>query len=262
MDAAAGTTSAAGSGMADGQSKLGTVGGIVTVAGSGKPETTGVQTLNGSSVVINSHNSESSTNSGSNNTSPATTIVNNGPGSGVKGNVILSSTSGTVIQTPLINTHNAATSTVISQPSSTLNSVPTVTLVRPPMQTPGANTSQSGSNTVLTSAVSVANPACSGPQSNKFETSKTIIQTTAQIAASSATAAVKSPTTFQNVIRTSIPTTIAANPGGIRAIAPQVLAPRLAQPQQNAPNIQNIQLPPGNSVFFLNYACVDYLLFK
>ncbi|XP_062315238.1 transcription initiation factor TFIID subunit 4-like [Osmerus eperlanus] len=243
MDAAAGTTSAAGSGMAGGQSKL--VGGIVTVAGSGKPETTGVQTLNGSSVMINSHNSESSTNSSSNNTSPATTIVNNGPGSGVKGNVILSSTSGTVIQTPLINTHKAVTSTVISQPSSTLNSVPTVTLVRPPMQTPGANTQQSGSNTVLTSAVSVANPACSGPQTNKFETPKTIIQTTAQIAASSATAAVKSPPTLQNVIRTSTPTTIAANPGGIRAIAPQVLAPRLAQPQQNAPNIQNIQLPPG-----------------
>ncbi|XP_029973755.1 transcription initiation factor TFIID subunit 4 isoform X2 [Salarias fasciatus] len=33
--------------------------------------------------------------------------------------------------------------------------------------------------------------------------------------------------------------------GGIRPAAAQVLAPRVAQPQQNARNIQNIQLPPG-----------------
>lgn len=37
----------------------------------------------------------------------------------------------------------------------------------------------------------------------------------------------------------------ATPPGGIRAIAPQVLAPRLTQPHQNATSIQNIQLPPG-----------------
>ncbi|KAM8864388.1 transcription initiation factor TFIID subunit 4-like isoform 2-T2 [Spinachia spinachia] len=40
----------------------------------------------------------------------------------------------------------------------------------------------------------------------------------------------------------------AAPPGGTRAIAPQVLAPRLTQPRQaaaNVQNVQNVQLPPG-----------------
>uniref|UniRef100_A0A674AAN1 TATA-box binding protein associated factor 4 n=1 Tax=Salmo trutta TaxID=8032 RepID=A0A674AAN1_SALTR len=232
MDTAAGTT-AAGSSMTAGhsQSKTGTAGGVVTVVpdhgeGIGKTESAGVQTLNGSSVVINSHNLVSSASS----TVPAVTIVYNGPGSVVKGNVILPSTSSTVIQTSLMD--NAVTSTVISSQPSVLNSVPTVTLVRPPMQTPGAVTSLSGSNTFLTSSVNVAHPACSGAQINKSESPKTTIQKTAQVTGT-ATALGKNPST------------IAISPGGIRTIAPQVLAPRLPQPQQNAPNIQNIQLPPG-----------------
>ncbi|XP_014000967.1 transcription initiation factor TFIID subunit 4 isoform X1 [Salmo salar] len=232
MDTAAATT-AAGSSMTAGhsQSKTRTAGGVVTVVPDhgeriGKTESAGVQTLNGSSVVINSHNLVSSASS----TVPAVTIVYNGPGSVVKGNVILPSTSSTVIQTSLMD--NAVTSTVISSQPSVLNSVPTVTLVRPPMQTPGAVTSLSGSNTFLTSSVNVAHPACSGAQINKSESPKTTIQKTAQVTGT-ATALEKSPST------------IAISPGGIRAIAPQVLAPRLPQPQQNAPNIQNIQLPPG-----------------
>lgn len=261
MDGAAGTTSAAGSGMTAGhsQSKTGTASGVVTVAsdtgaGLGKPATTGVQTLNGSNVVINSHiPGGAPSDSSGNNSLPAVTVVNNGPGSVAKGNVVLPATSSNIIQTSSVNTQNAVTSTVISsQPS--LNSVPTVTLVRPPMQT-HTITSQSGGNstTVLTSpVVSVTSTAGPGLLVNKFESPKTIIQTTAQVATSSvvtgATATVKSPTVLQNV-RTSIPSTIAAaSPGGIRAIAPQVLAPRLTQPQQSAPSIQNIQLPPGNFV--------------
>ncbi|XP_041702601.1 transcription initiation factor TFIID subunit 4 [Coregonus clupeaformis] len=244
MDTAAGTT-AAGSSMTAGhsQSKTGTAGGVLTVVpdhreGIGKTGAAGVvQTLNGSNVVINSHNLVSSASS----TVPAVTVVNNGPGSVVKGNVILPSTSSTVIQTSLM--HNAVTSTVISSQPSVLNSVPTVTLVRPPMQNPGTVTSQSGRNTFLTSTVNVAHPACSGAQVNKSETPKTIIQTTAQVTGTTTAALGKSPV-LQNV-RTSIPSTIATSPGGIRAIAPQVLAPILPQPQQNAPNIQNIQLPPG-----------------
>ncbi|XP_041081172.1 transcription initiation factor TFIID subunit 4-like [Polyodon spathula] len=49
----------------------------------------------------------------------------------------------------------------------------------------------------------------------------------------------------QNVPRTSTPAAVANSPGAIRAIVPQVLAPRMAQTPQNQPNIQNIQLPPG-----------------
>ncbi|XP_056130012.1 transcription initiation factor TFIID subunit 4 [Lampris incognitus] len=253
MDGAAGTTSAAGSGMTAGQSltKTETVSCVVTVVpdpGVGKPLTAGVQTLNGSNVAMNSHTpGGASVDSSGNNPPPAVTIVNNGPGSLTKGNSVLSATSSTIIQTSSTNAQNSVTTPVISsQPS--VNNVPTVTLVRPPMQTPTI-TSQSGGNstTGLSSQVaSVASTVVPGPMVNKFESPKTIIHTTAQVAAPSvATTAAKSPNVLQNV-RTSIPSTIAAaGPGGIRAIAPQVLAPRLAQPQQNAPNIQNIQLPPG-----------------
>uniref|UniRef100_A0A4W5N691 TATA-box binding protein associated factor 4 n=1 Tax=Hucho hucho TaxID=62062 RepID=A0A4W5N691_9TELE len=221
MGTAAGTT-AAGSSVTAGHSlsKTGTAGGVVTVVPDhgewiGKTGSAGVQTLNGSSVVMNSHSLVSS--------ASGVTVVNNGPGSVVKGNVFLPSTSSAVIQTSLMD--NAVTSTVI-------NSVPTVTLVRPPMQTPGGVASLSGSNAFLTSSVNVAHPACSGAQINKPESPKTTIQKTAQVTGTGA-ALGKSPST------------IAISPGGIRAIAPQVLAPRLPQPQQNAPNIQNIQLPPG-----------------
>lgn len=57
---------------------------------------------------------------------------------------------------------------------------------------------------------------------------------------------------LQTVTRTISPTAVAAAPSnvtqsGIRAIAPQVFAPRLPQSGTNQPtNVQNIQLPPGN----------------
>uniref|UniRef100_A0A3B4VKY2 TATA-box binding protein associated factor 4 n=1 Tax=Seriola dumerili TaxID=41447 RepID=A0A3B4VKY2_SERDU len=255
MDGAAGTTSAAGASMtaAQSQSKSGTASGVVTVVSdatscAGKAGKTGVQTLNGSSVVMNCHipGGASADSSGSN-SQPAVTFVNNGPISVSKGNTaVLSAAPSTIIRTTSASVHNAVTSPVISsQPS--VKSVPTVTLVRPPMQTP-TNTSQSGGNsaTVSTSpAVSVTSTA--GPLVNKVDFTKTIMQTgvVASTVATGTTATMRSPTVLQN-LRTSVPSTIAATtPGGIRTIAPQVLAPRLTQPQQNAPNIQNIQLPPG-----------------
>ncbi|XP_018556623.1 transcription initiation factor TFIID subunit 4 [Lates calcarifer] len=257
MDGATGTTSAAGPSMtaAQSQSNSGTTSRVVTVvsdapSGAGKPGTTAVQTLNGSTVVMNCHiPGGASADSSGNNSQPAVTLVNNGPVSVSKGSTaILSAAPSTIIRTTSTSAQNAVTSPVISsQPS--LKSVPTVTLVRPPMQTP-TNTSQSGGNpiTVLPApAVSVTSTA--GTLVNKFDSTKTIVQTGAHVVASTVatgtTATIRSPTVLQN-LRTSVPSTIAAtSPGGIRAIAPQVLAPRLTQPQQNAPNIQNIQLPPG-----------------
>lgn len=252
MDGAAGTTSAAGPSMtaAQSQSKPGTASGVVTIvsdatSGAGKPGTAGVQTLNGSAVVMNCHipGGASADSSGNNNSQPAVTLVNNGPVCAGKGSAaVLSATPSTIIRTSSTSAPNAVIS---SQPS--VKSVPTVTLVRPPMQTP-TNTSQSGGNpaTVLTSpAVSVTSTV--GSLVNKFDATKTIIQTGGHVVASTVatgtTATMRSPTVLQN-LRTSVPSTIAATPpGGVRAIAPQVLAPRLTQPQQN---IQNIQLPPGN----------------
>ncbi|XP_032376218.1 transcription initiation factor TFIID subunit 4 isoform X1 [Etheostoma spectabile] len=241
MDGAAGTTSS--TTAAQSQSKPGTASGVVTVVSDaassiGKPGTTGVQTLNGSSVVMNCHITGGTSGA---NSQPAGTLVNNGPVSVSKGSAtVLSATPSTIR-----NSSTSAQNAVISSQSS-VKSLPTVTLVRPPMQT---NTSQSGGNqtTVLTSpAVTVTSTA--GSLVNKFDSTKAVMQTGAYVVASGVAtgtiATMRSPTVLQNV-RTSVPSTIAATPGGIRAIAPQVLAPRLTQPQQNAPNIQNIQLPPG-----------------
>ncbi|KAF7667193.1 hypothetical protein LDENG_00073640 [Lucifuga dentata] len=255
IDGTVGTTSAAGPSLtaAQSQSKTGTADDVLAVpsdpaSGTGKPGSTGVQTLNGSTVVINSHTTGGvSGDSSRNNSQPAVTVVNNGPVS--KGNfVVLSATPSTIIRTSSTNAQNAGTSPMIS-PQPSVNNIPTVTLVRPPMQTP-AHTSQSPGNptTVLTSpVVSVTSTAGPGPL---VKTAKTIMQTTAHVTASSvaatgATVTMKSPTVLQT-LRTSVASTVAASaPAGIRAIAPHVLAPRHTQPQQNAPNIQNIQLPAG-----------------
>ncbi|XP_061591778.1 transcription initiation factor TFIID subunit 4-like [Cololabis saira] len=80
-----------------------------------------------------------------------------------------------------------------------------------------------------------------GPAVNKADSTKT--QTAAQVVSSAAaTTTMRSPAILQN-LRTSVPAT--TSPGGVRTIAPQMLAARLTQPQQHATNIQNIQLPPG-----------------
>lgn len=238
MDGATGITSVAAPSVTAVQSpsKPGAAGGVVMVvpdatSAVGKPGVTGVQTLNGSAVVMNCHIPRVGP-ADSNSSQPAVTLVNNGPVSVSKGGAaVLPATPSTIIRTTL-SAQNAVTSSVISsQPS--VKTVPTVTLVRPPMQTP-TNTSQSAGNpsTVLTTpTVSVASTAGA--------------HVVVSAVATGTTATMRSPTVLQN-LRTSVPSTIAASPpGGIRAIAPQVLAPRLTQPQQNATNIQNIQLPAG-----------------
>ncbi|KAK1897831.1 Transcription initiation factor TFIID subunit 4 [Dissostichus eleginoides] len=149
---------------------------------------------------------------------PATTAVQTLNGSAVLMNCHVTGGSG-----------GKTSQSAVTLPS--VKSVPTVTLVRPPMQTP-----TNPSHTVLTSPTSTT-----GSLINKFDSTKTIMQAVA----TGTPATMRSPTVLQNV-RTSVPSTIAATPPvGIRAIAPQVLAPRLTQPQQNTQNIQNIQLPPG-----------------
>lgn len=226
MDGAAGNTSS----ITATQPKPGTASGVVTVvsgatSGVDKPATTAVQTLNGSAVLMNCHVTGGS---GGKTSQSAVTLVNTGPVSASReGATVLSANTITGIRTSSTSAQHVVIS---SQPS--VKSVPTVTLVRPPMQTP-----PNPSHTVLTSPTSTT-----GSLINKFDSTKTIMQAVA----TGTPATMRSPTVFQHV-RTSVPSTIAATPpAGIRAIAPQVLAPRLTQPQQNTPNIQNIQLPPGN----------------
>ncbi|XP_047461206.1 transcription initiation factor TFIID subunit 4-like isoform X2 [Mugil cephalus] len=249
MDGAAGITSAAGGPSmtaAQSQSKPGTASGVVTVvtdatSGAGK---TAVQTLNGSSVVMNCHVPGGGS-ADNNNSHPAVTVVNNGPASVTK--AVLSAAPSAIIRTTL-SAQNAATPSVISsQPS--FKTVPTVTLVRPPMQTPTVTSQSAGSPAAVFTSPAASVTSTTGSVVNKIDSTKTIMQTGAHVVTSSVltgtTATIRSPTVLQG-LRTSVPSTIAATaPGGIRAIAPQMLAPRLPQPQQNAPNIQNIQIPAG-----------------
>lgn len=257
MDGAVGTTSAAGPSLTAAQSESQPVStqGVVTVVtdvthGVGKPGTTSVQTLNGSTVVMNCHvpGGASADSSGSNSRS-AVTLVNNGPVSTSKESAaVLSAAPSTIIRTPLTSVPNAVTSPVVS-PQPSVKCVPTVTLARPPMQTP-TSTSQSGGNSAAVVMQPAAAVTCTtGCAVNKVDSTKTIMQAgnghiVTSSGAAGTTATTRSPTVLQNP-RSSVPSTVAATPAGIRAIAPQVLAPRLTQPQQTAPNIQNIHLPPG-----------------
>uniref|UniRef100_A0A672J654 TATA-box binding protein associated factor 4 n=1 Tax=Salarias fasciatus TaxID=181472 RepID=A0A672J654_SALFA len=197
MDGADGVTSAAEPSV----TKPGTASGVVTETPlAGKPPVAGIQTLNGSTVVMKCHIPGGGP-ADSGGSQPAVTLVNNGPGPASRG-------SGAAV-------------------------VPTVTLVRPPMQN--------------STSPSAGTPATVSTAGNKLDSAKHITQAGAHVVASTVTTgtSVRSPTVVQT-IRTSVPSTTAVTPpGGIRPAAAQVLAPRVAQPQQNARNIQNIQLPPG-----------------
>ncbi|XP_076875041.1 transcription initiation factor TFIID subunit 4-like [Brachyhypopomus gauderio] len=275
VDPAAGTITATGS-SSPADLKPGVANPSVTSipnhgAGTGQKDVSGVPTLNGSNAVMNSHSSGSAETSSAVSSAP---LIQNGPGSVVKvQNTVQPASS--VIQTSLTNTQNVVTSTVISGQTSCLPTGHTVTLVRPPVQTPGAVTAPNGSSSVLNAGVtgahmSAANTTAhltSGAQANKADSPKTIIQTTTQAPASGVVASAgnlclaqpvqstlqpattnviggKGPV-LPNMTRTSVPTTISSSTGGIRAIAPQVLAPRVPPPPQGQTNIQNIQLPPG-----------------
>ncbi|XP_071402769.1 transcription initiation factor TFIID subunit 4 isoform X2 [Centroberyx affinis] len=222
-----------------------------------------VQTLNGSQTM-NSHNSGSaaplmgttvtSGTSNSSNTAISVTAVNSGPvlSKGLA-NAIMPPSSNSVIQTPFINPQSVVAST---QPVSQAAG-PTVTLVRPSMQNVGSGVTLNGNNntgpalvastagqpgigiqTPLVNNSQPSNPVfvSAGSHIIKAEAPKTIIQAAPQQALTPG--GVSAP-------RTSTPATVAAGPGGIRPLAPQMLAPRLPSAPPGQPNIHNIQLPQG-----------------
>uniref|UniRef100_H2ZT41 TATA-box binding protein associated factor 4 n=1 Tax=Latimeria chalumnae TaxID=7897 RepID=H2ZT41_LATCH len=228
------------------------------------------QTLNGSNVVMNSHT-----------TAPAAaTVVNNGPGSVVKGNVnstVVPAAPNTVIQTPFLNTPNVSSTVISSQPAAA-NSSPSSAAVAGSgvaLQSPLLNSQPAPG---LTGGIALG----AGAPVIKTEAPKTIIQTPQQpltasnqpnttnmvlgqtmqaalhnvVAPNSGGLPPQPPATPAGIgkavvstVAQSIPRTpaaAAAVAGGIRTtMAPPVLAPRLPQPPQTQPNIQNFQLPPG-----------------
>lgn len=206
------------------QPKTGAAGGVITVASEAKSKSgpNGVQSVNGSAVPMNCHlTGGASVDPGGDSAQPAA-AVNNGPVS-APGAAAASATS---ITRPA--SHNNVTS---SQ-----QTVPTVTLVRPPAPNPSSS-----------SPASPAASSSSGSVPDKVEGTKPIIQAVAP----AATATMTSPTVLQN-LRTPAPSPIAISTGGgVRPLGQQMVAPRPAQPQQTTTSVQNIQLPPGNRAVHL-----------
>ncbi|XP_039653994.1 transcription initiation factor TFIID subunit 4-like isoform X2 [Perca fluviatilis] len=227
----------------------------------GKVGSCSVQTFNGSQT-INSHNSGSAapiagatvtsvTANSSSSTVISVTAVNSGPvmSKGLT-SAIMHPSSNSVIQTSLVNSQSVVgPAQCVSQATG-----PTVTLVRPPMQTAGSGATLNGNNNVShavvsnttghtgidihTPLVNNSQPAnsssVSAPHIIKAEPPTTIIQSPQQPAVTPG--AVSAP---------RILSTVAAGPGGIRALTPQMLAPRLPQTPSGQPSVHNIQLPPG-----------------
>ncbi|XP_051532481.1 transcription initiation factor TFIID subunit 4-like [Myxocyprinus asiaticus] len=242
-----------------------------------KKGTSSVQTLNGGNAM-DPHTesgtpvSSGQTSSSSADASTSVPVVNNGPGV-AKGhaNATVAPSPNTVIQSSYGNTQSAAPAA-----SSSGSSGPSVTVVRPSMQTAGTGLTINGSNnnTVSATVASVATQPAPGittttttapllmnqtPASvssgvpSKSESPKTIIQPAAQnispggmtLGPQLQNPGVAKGVVFQGVARTAAPATVAAvSSPAIRTITPQVLAPRLPQSSPGQ-NIQNIQLPPG-----------------
>lgn len=156
--------------------------------------------------------------------------------------------SNSVIQTPPINSDGVSAASQATGP--------TVTLVRPPMQTAGSGTTLNGSTTTSPAVaanatnqtgVGTQNPLVNNGQPGnsgtvspgshiiKAEPPTTIMQSTPQPAAAAAPSSISAPR----------PLSMAA--AGAPGITSQVLAPRLPQTSPGQPSVHNIQLPPGKS---------------
>lgn len=192
------------------------------------------QTFNGS-PTMNSHSAVSG--GGAVNASSVNSVLSSSSSSskGLPG-APLPSSPNTVIHSPHMNS-----------PSPVQATGPTVTLVRPPVQTAGSGATLNGNNAASSPAVGVGAaavqpglgaqtpplnngpPSSSGSHIIKAEPPTTIIQSVSQTAGGSPRANV----------------TVAVGAGGIRPTTPQMLAPRLPLTPPGQPSVHNIQLPPG-----------------
>lgn len=179
----------------------------------------------------------------------AVTAVNSGPvmSKGLASAIIPPSSS-SVIQTPLMNSQTAvATAQPVSQATG-----PTVTLVRPPMQTAGSSATLNGNNNASPASVA-STTAQTGIAIQTTLVNNSQPSNSVSVSAGSHIIKAEPPTTIiqsapQSTVIPSaprIPATVAAGPSGIRAMTPQMLAPRLPQTSPGQPSIHNIQLPQG-----------------
>ncbi|XP_070702654.1 transcription initiation factor TFIID subunit 4 [Pempheris klunzingeri] len=218
----------------------------------GKVGSYSAQTFNGSQTM-SSHNSGSAApllgttatsgagNSGGSSTAISATAVSGGPvmPKGLAG-AIMPPSSNSVIQTPPLSVVPPA------QPVSQAPG-PTVTLVRPPMQTAGSGATLNGSNNAspAVAAGAAGHAGISAPTplvNNNNNNSQPCNSVSHIIKAEPPTTIIQSAP--QPVVTTGprTPVTVA---GGIRALTPQMLAPRLPHTSPGQPSVHNIQLPPG-----------------
>ena len=180
-------------------------------------------------------------------TATSVTAVSSGTvlSKGLASAIMPPSVSNSVIQTPLMSSQSVvASAAAVSQAAG-----PTVTLVRPPMQTAGSGATLNGNNNASPAVVS--NTTGIGTQSPLVNSSQP--SNSVSVSAGSHIIKAEPPTTIiqsapQQAVTPgaiSAPRTPAAGPGGIRPPMPQMLAPRLPQTSPGQPSVHNIQLPPG-----------------
>ncbi|KAM9409490.1 transcription initiation factor TFIID subunit 4 isoform 2-T3 [Pholidichthys leucotaenia] len=217
----------------------------------GKVDSYPMQTFNGSQNM-NSHSSGSaaplegaSVTSGSGNgTSSAmsVTAVSGGPvlSKGLLG-ATMPPSSNSVIQTPLMNSQS------VVAPAQPVNQAtgPTVALSRPPMQTPGSAAMLNGNNSAVP-AVAQSATGVQAPLVNNGPPPSLVSHVIKAEAPTTTADSTPQPAVAQNAVSAPrTPATVAASPGGMRALTPQMLAPRLPQTPPGQPSIHNIQIPPG-----------------
>lgn len=217
--------------------------GLTALTGhSGKIRSDPVQTFSGSETM-NCHNSGS--------TAPTEGSTSESGQKPISKGLISVATpppSNSVIQTPVINSQN------VVQPMRHAAGA-TVTLARPPMQSERSGSKLNGNNNVSPSMPCQAGIA--------FQTSVVNNnQPTNPVSVSTGLHVIKAepPQAIQTSSQLAVipgaprnPVTVAASQGGVRALTPQVLAPRLPQTSPGQPSVHNIQIPPGGLCYSLSF---------
>lgn len=148
----------------------------------------------------------------------------------------------TVIQTPVLNSQSVA------QPTSHAAG-PTVTLARPPMQSERSGTKLNGNNDVSPGTSSEAGSAAqTSAASNSLPSNAASVAAGMHVPKAEPPQAIQTSPSLQLAVIPGAPRnpgTVAAVQGGVRALAPQVLAPRLPLTSPGQPSVHNIQIPPG-----------------
>lgn len=213
--------------------------GLTALTGhSGKISSYPVRTFS-ESQTMNSHNSGSTApTEGSTETSETgQKLMSKGLNS-----VVTQPAANSVIQTPVVD---------VVQPTSHAAG-PTVTLARPPMQLERSGTKLNGDNNVSPSTSSQAGSAMqTSAVNNNLPSNAVSVSTGLHVIKAEPPQAIQ--TSSQLAVIPGAPRnlgTVAAVQGGVRALTPQVLAPRLPLTSPGQPSVHNIQIPPGGLLYF------------